>query len=53
VLPKKTENNIVTGSIELRFGDAATLAGQREAAAVRRQPADVGHQEPYALAVAG
>jgi zinc protease len=33
VLPKKTENNIVTASIELRFGDAATLAGQREAAA--------------------
>ena len=32
VLPKKTENNIVTGTIELRFGDATTLAGQREAA---------------------
>jgi len=33
VLPKKTENNMVTGIIELRFGDSATLAGQREAAA--------------------
>ncbi len=33
VLPKKTENNMVTGAIELRFGDATTLAGQREAAA--------------------
>jgi len=33
VLPKKTANNIVTGTIELRFGDATTLAGQREAAA--------------------
>jgi zinc protease len=32
ILPKKTENNIVTGTIELRFGDATTLAGQREAA---------------------
>jgi zinc protease len=32
VLPKKTENNIVTGTIELRFGDATTLVGQREAA---------------------
>jgi zinc protease len=33
ILPKKTENNVVTGTIELRFGDATTLAGQREAAA--------------------
>jgi zinc protease len=33
ILPKKTENNIVTGTIELRFGAASTLAGQREAAA--------------------
>jgi zinc protease len=33
VLPKQTENNMVTGTIELRFGDAATLAGEREAAA--------------------
>jgi zinc protease len=33
ILPKKTENNMVTGTIELRFGDAATLAGEREAAA--------------------
>ena len=33
VLSKKTENNVVTGTIELRFGDAGTLAGQREAAA--------------------
>ena len=32
VLPKKTANNIVTGTIELRFGDTTTLAGQREAA---------------------
>jgi zinc protease len=32
VLPKKTANNIVTASIDLRFGDAASLAGQREAA---------------------
>jgi zinc protease len=32
VLPKKTANNIVAASIDLRFGDAATLAGQREAA---------------------
>jgi len=33
VLHKQTENNMVTGTIELRFGDASTLAGQREAAA--------------------
>jgi zinc protease len=33
VFPKKTENNMVTGTIQLRFGDATTLAGQREAAA--------------------
>jgi zinc protease len=32
VLPKKTENNEVTGTIELRFGDAVSLAGEREAA---------------------
>jgi len=32
VLSKKTANNIVTASIDLRFGDAASLAGQREAA---------------------
>jgi zinc protease len=33
ILPKKTANNMVTATIELRFGDATTLAGQREAAA--------------------
>jgi zinc protease len=33
ILPKKTENNMVTGAIELRFGDATSLVGQREAAA--------------------
>jgi zinc protease len=33
ILPKKTENNVVTGTIELRFGDVTTLSGQREAAA--------------------
>ena len=32
VLSKKTANNIVMGTIDLRFGDPATLAGQREAA---------------------
>ena len=32
VLPKKTANNIVTGTIDLRFGDQTSLAGQREAA---------------------
>jgi zinc protease len=32
VLPKKTANNIVTASIELRFGDQTTLVNQREAA---------------------
>ncbi|MFL6280152.1 MAG: M16 family metallopeptidase [Vicinamibacterales bacterium] len=32
VLSKKTANNIVLATIDLRFGDAATLAGQREAA---------------------
>ena len=32
VLAKKTANNIVTASIDLRFGDPSTLAGQREAA---------------------
>ena len=32
VLPKKTANNIVTATIDLRFGDATSLAGQREAA---------------------
>jgi zinc protease len=32
VLPKKTANNMVVATIELRFGDATTLAGQREAA---------------------
>jgi zinc protease len=33
VLSKKTANNMVTGTIELRFGDTTTLNGQREAAA--------------------
>jgi zinc protease len=32
VLSKKTANNIVSATIDLRFGDASTLAGQREAA---------------------
>ena len=32
VLSKKTANNMVSATIDLRFGDAATLAGQREAA---------------------
>jgi zinc protease len=32
VLPKKTANNVVTATVDLRFGDTATLAGQREAA---------------------
>lgn len=32
VLSKKTGNNIVSGTVELRFGDQASLAGQREAA---------------------
>ena len=32
VLSKKTANNIVTASIDLRFGDASSLAGEREAA---------------------
>jgi zinc protease len=34
VLPKKTANNIVTATIELRFGDQTTLANQREAASL-------------------
>ncbi len=32
VLSKKTANSIVSATIDLRFGDATTLAGQREAA---------------------
>jgi len=32
VLSKKTANNIVSATIDLRFGDTTTLAGQREAA---------------------
>ncbi|HUL71930.1 MAG TPA: pitrilysin family protein [Vicinamibacterales bacterium] len=32
VLTKQTANNIVTGTVEIRFGDQTTLAGQREAA---------------------
>lgn len=32
VLSKKTANNIVTATIDLRFGDQSTLVGQREAA---------------------
>ena len=32
VLTKKTANNMVTGSIELRFGDTSSLVGRREAA---------------------
>src|SRR5262249_32857761 len=34
VLTKKTANNIVSGTIDLRFGDAASLVNQREAAAL-------------------
>jgi zinc protease len=34
VLKKQTANNIVVGRVELRFGDPASLAGQREAAAM-------------------
>src|SRR6185295_370897 len=33
VLSKKTANNIVSATIDLRFGDRASLAGQRDAAA--------------------
>jgi zinc protease len=32
VLSKKTANAVVTATIDLRFGDSTTLAGQREAA---------------------
>lgn len=32
VLTKKSPNNMVTGSIELRFGDTTSLANQRQAA---------------------
>src|SRR5262249_29887122 len=32
VLSKRTANNIVTATIELRFGDAAALVGRRDAA---------------------
>ena len=32
VLSKKTANNIVGATLDLRFGDSTTLAGQREAA---------------------
>src|SRR5262249_6070233 len=32
VLSKKTANNMVTATIELRFGDATTLGGKRDAA---------------------
>ncbi|HEY6359344.1 MAG TPA: insulinase family protein, partial [Vicinamibacterales bacterium] len=32
VLSKKTESNIVTATIDLRFGDATSLAGERDAA---------------------
>jgi zinc protease len=32
VLSKKTANNMVTASIDLRFGDAASLSGEREPA---------------------
>ena len=34
VLSKKTANNIVTATIELRFGDATSLVGAREAASL-------------------
>jgi zinc protease len=34
MLPKKTEADMVTATIELRFGDAATLAGKNAAAQV-------------------
>ena len=34
VLPKKTANNIVTATLELRFGDQTTLVNQREAASL-------------------
>jgi zinc protease len=34
VLPKKTANNIVIGRVDLRFGDATSLRGQREPASM-------------------
>ena len=34
VLNKKSANSMVTGSIELRFGDSTSLTNQREAAAM-------------------
>jgi zinc protease len=34
VLKKQTANNMVTASLDLRFGDPASLAGQREAASL-------------------
>jgi zinc protease len=33
-LPKKTDGNLVTGTVELRFGDAQTLAGRNAVAMV-------------------
>ena len=34
VLPKKTANNMVTASVDLRFGDSSSLAGQRDVASL-------------------
>jgi hypothetical protein len=42
VLTKQTANNRMSARIDLRFGDAATLAGRREAASQRpRRPTSI------------
>ena len=53
VLSKKTANNIVTGTIELRFGDQTSLANQREAASFAGSLLMAGTKTPHAPAAPG
>ena len=53
VLPKKTANNIVTGVIELRFGDQTTPREPERSGVICRKPVDGGHEEPHPPAAPG
>ena len=50
MLPKKTANDMVTATIELRFGDAATLKDRNGAAQFAGGAADARHQDQIAPA---
>ncbi len=53
VLKKQTATNMVTATIDLRFGDADIARGPARRGDIRRQPADGGHEDAHAAADSG